>query len=507
MLNKQEVYALEARGIVKVFPGTVALKGVDLKLKKGEVKGLLGKNGSGKSTLINILAGLTKKTSGETYFFGIKENINSVQDSERVGFRFISQEPYLMEDLSIAENIALRENDLHRDFKLINWKSIYQQAQEKLKILGLNADPKIEARYLKVSEKQLLLTLREIFSTGAKIVALDEVGTALSRLEMEKVFELIRQEKQKGCSFIYISHEIDEVFKICDSVLVIRDGEVVLDEEVKNLTSLDLKRAIVGRDVVEKSLETKRGENEQDIILKVRDLSNEKLKGINFDLLKGEILGVYGLRGSGRTELLKTLFGLMPTEKGSIEFRGENVTNIPPDELVKKGISFVPEDRFEGIFHCRPVRDNLFMSSMRKNLDRLHLLISKRKEEEKFGFIKKELDLKVDGIDAEIDYLSGGNKQKIMFGRCIAADSALFLIDEGTKGIDIGAKYEIYSIMRKMAASGFSFIYTSSDIDEIFIVSDRIMVIYNGRLVNIYKKNNINKEKLLHDADGKQRTA
>jgi ribose transport system ATP-binding protein len=498
-----ENYAILAENIVKTFPGTIALKGVDFKLKKGEVVGLLGKNGSGKSTLVNILAGMLRKTSGDIYFFGKKVNINNVQDSEALGFRFISQEPYLMDDLSIAENIAFREQELKKEIAVVDWKNIRKGAEEKLKRLDMRLDPDIETRYLKVSEKQLILALREVLSTGAKIIAFDEVGTALSRHDMKKVFELIREEKQKGVSFIYISHEIEEVFEICDSVLVLRDGEVVLEGNTKDLTSFDLKKAIAGRNMENDSVKVNIvSRDDEDAVLKVRDLANEKLSDINFDLYKGEILGVYGLRGSGRTELLKTLFGLMNVHTGTADFMGQNILTLSPGERVQKRIGFLPEDRLEGVFNCRPVRDNLFMSSMERNLDRFNLFIDSKKEEEKYTKIKQEFDIKAESINCEIEYLSGGNKQKVMFARCRAADTLLYLIDEGTKGIDIGAKFEIYELMRKLAADGNSFIYTSSDLDEICQISHRVMVLHSGRIVTFIDRENLKKELLLHYADG-----
>lgn len=498
--------ALEVQGVVKRYPGTVALKGVDFSLKKGEIKALLGKNGAGKSTLIKILAGLTNKTDGKVCYFGKESDVRSVEDSEELGFRFISQEPSLMEDLSIAENMALREKDLHAGFKVVPWKKIHDDAKEKLKIFGLKHDPEIEVYHLKVAEKQMLLVLREIFSTGASIIALDEVTTALSFDETEQLYKILREQKAKGQSFVYVSHEIDEVFQICDSATVFRDGEVVLDDTIDNLTPADLKKAIAGREIDILHHAPCEEEEKKNVILEVENVTNEKLKDISFELCKGEILGVYGLRGSGRSELLKTIFGLMTVDEGGgIKYNGEAIHNMPSSSLIGKGIGFVPEDRGEGLFFGRPVNENLLMTTStatKKIHGRNNILINSSKEHALFSEVSSQFQIKTPSESAEIDYLSGGNKQKVMFGRSLASDSVLYLIDEGTKGIDIGAKHEIYKIMQGLTNHGCAIIFTSSDLEEIITVSDRIMVLYEGGIVRVLEQEQFSKEQLLHCADG-----
>jgi len=503
---------LEARGVVKRYPGTVALKGVDFELKRGEVRGLLGKNGAGKSTLIKILAGLTRKTEGEIAYFGRTEDVHNVQDSETLGFRFISQEPSLMEDLSIAENIALREKELHMGLRLVDWKSIYEDAEKKIGIIGLDIDPKIEVRYLKVAEKQMLLVIREIFSEGARIIALDEVTTALSLEETEKVYGILRKKKEEGQSFIYVSHEIDEIFQICDYATVFRDGEVVLNERIGNLSPDDLKKAIVGREirVIRRKASGEGSEKKDRVVLEVENVCNMKLKNLRFDLYRGEILGVYGLRGSGRTELLKTIYGLLPVEKGSIVFNGEDISHYSPSQMIQKGIGFVPEDRVEGLFFGRPTSENLLMTTStatKKVHGKTGLFINAHVERKLFGEVSGKFDIQAHSPSAEIDYLSGGNKQKVMFGRSFASESRVYLIDEGTKGIDIGAKQEIYRIMGELSAQGCSMIFTSSDLEEIITVSDRIMVMYEGSIVCIIERKDFSKERLLHYADSSSKTS
>jgi ribose transport system ATP-binding protein len=511
-VNERIMKVLEARGIVKRYPGTIALKGVNFELRQGEIRGLLGKNGAGKSTLIKILAGLTRKTNGEIAYFGMQTDVHNVQDSENLGFRFISQEPSLMEDLSIAENIALREKELHRGFRVVDWKSIYDDAEKKLDIIGLEVDPKIEVRYLKVAEKQMLLVIREIFSEGAKIIALDEVTTALSLEETEKVYEILRKKKQEGQSFIYVSHEIDEIFQICDYATVFRDGKVVLNERIEDLTPDALKKAIVGREiqVIHRDEEELLKKKEKRVILSLEGVSNSKLKNIEFDLHEGEIFGVYGLRGSGRTELLKTIYGLLPTEKGSIVFDGEDISHYSPSQLIQKGIGFVPEDRGEGLFFGRPAAENLLMTastSTKKVHGRLKLFLNAHIERQLFDEVSKKFEIQAHSPAAEIDYLSGGNKQKVMFGRSLASESRLYLIDEGTKGIDIGAKQEIYKIMAELSATGCSIIFTSSDLEEIITVCERILVMYEGNMVCILERKDFSKERLLHYADSCSRTS
>ena len=498
---------LEAKKIIKKYPGVEALKGINFDLKPGEVRGLLGKNGAGKSTFIKIISGLEEKTSGELFYYGEKAEIRSVQDSERLGFRFISQEPALMEDLSIAENIVFREKELHGSIKKVNWRSLYKFAKERLEIFNLAWDPKLEVRYLTIAEKQMLLIIREIFSTGAKVIALDEVTVSLSLDEIRLLYDVMRKQKKIGQSFIYISHEIDEIFQICDSVTVIRDGEVVLSESINDINHNDLKKAIVGKDIEdnEKSvgmdvcLDEKQS---SEPILCLKNVSNTKLKNISFDLYQGEVLGIYGLRSSGRTELLKTIYGLLSVQEGCVMFKGQNIVISSTNGLINMGIGFVPEDRSEGLFFGRPVDENLLISSTQKHLRPSKLFIDRIQEKKIFEEVADKFQIKTHSPKAEIDYLSCGNKQKVIFGRCLAARSQLYLVDEGTKGIDIGAKNEIYKIIRQLVTGGASVIFTSSDLEEIIHISDRILVLHEGKIAHILSNKEATKEKLLHYADG-----
>ena len=496
---------LEAKGIVKKYPGTVALRGIDFTLKRGEVRGLVGKNGAGKSTLIKIISGLERPTKGDIYIFGEKRKIRSVHDSESIGFRFVSQEPNLMEDLTVGENIAFRENELKRNMGLINWNKIYEDAKEKISLGGFELDPKTEVWHLNVSEKQMLLIIREIFSHGAKILALDEVTTSLTEKEKRKVYDLIRKSKEEGQSFIYVSHEISEIFDICDSVTVLRDGMVVLDEETKNLTPEKLRDAICGEELEKELTEAastkriQRDESEKTLI--VDNISNKKLKNVSFDLFKGEILGVYGLRGAGKTELLKTIFGLMPVDKGKILFKGENIENTDPSRLISKGIGFAPEDRAEGLFYNRPTWENIVISNLKKYIGKLGFFLNEKKEKEEFEKIVNSLNIKVPSPEIDILYLSGGNQQKAMLGRCFATNSNLYLFDEVTRGIDVGAKAEIYKIIEKLALKGNSVIFTSSDMEETINISDRILILYQGRVTGIVDSKKATKRLLLEYAE------
>jgi len=495
---------LKMKNVVKKFPGTVALKGVDFELKKSEIRGLLGKNGAGKSTLIKILAGLEKETKGDIQFFGRRVKISNVQDSENVGFRFVSQEPALMYDLSIAENLAFRDKDLKKLFGMVDWKGMYQKAKEKLTISGFDLDPKIEAKYLTTSEEQILLTMREIFSTGARIIALDEVTTSLSIVEREKLYKVLKHQVQNGKSFIYISHEIDEIFDICDTVTVLRNGKVVFEDKVKNINSHDLKKAIVGKDIKRASTEGHRKGKEK--ILSVKNVSNEKLVELSFDLYKGEILGVYGLRGSGRTELLKTIFGLLSVKKGKIIYQGKEIENNASSRLISEGIGFVGEDRSKGLFFNRSLSENIVISSVKKFCGRLGLFIQREKEKKMVKDSVHKLGIDAPSLTTEVTFLSGGNKQKVMIGRCLTANSKLYLFDEISKGIDVEVKEEIYKIVRDLASRGFSVIFTTSDLDEIDRIPDRIMVLYKGRLTRIAFKEEITKEELLKYANGETDT-
>lgn len=501
--EKNDKIILEAKNIVKKYPGIVALKGVDFTLKKGEVRGLVGKNGAGKSTLIKIISGLETPTEGDLFLFGKKRRIRSVHDSESLGFRFVSQEPALMEDLTVAENIAFREQELKKGIGVVDWNKIYEDAKEKIALGGFELDPEVEVWHLSISEKQILLLIREIFSHGAKILALDEVTTSLTDEEKRKVYDLIRNRKEKGHSFIYVSHEIGEIFDICDSVTVFRDGNVVLSEKTENLTPEKLRDAICGkeleRELTEAASIRKKQEGEKVLILD--SVTNKKLKNVSFDTFKGEILGVYGLRGSGKTELLKTIFGLMPVDEGKILFKGENIENTDPSLLISKGIGFAPEDRVEGLFYNRPTWENVVISSLKKYIERLGIFLNEKKEKEEFRKIVDTLNIIVPGPEIDVLYLSGGNQQKVMLGRCFATDSNLYLFDEVTKGIDVGAKAEIYRIIERLASEGNTVIFTSSDMEEVINVTDRILTLYKGRVTGIINSEKATKRLLLEYAE------
>lgn len=499
MLNKEVV--LELKNIDKKYPGVHALKGVNFELRKGEIKGLLGKNGAGKSTIVKIMAGLEKKTEGEISFFGEKKEPTGVQDSESYGFRFVSQEPILMNDLSVAENIEFREKSQKKLFGVVNWKEIYQKAEEKMAKFGFKLDPKLEVKYLTVSEKQMLLFLREVSSSHALIIALDEVTTALSSAERDILYEVIRRETKNGKSFIYISHELNEIFRVCDTVSVLRDGEVQLTGEIKNLTMEDLQKAIVGMDMV-KTQSVKSYRRNQGKSLIVKNISNKKVTDISFNLCKGEILGLYGLRSSGRTELLETIFGLLPVEKGQIICGNERIEKYSTSKRNLKGIGFVPEDREKGIFPNLSVVDNVLMSAWRWVCGELGIFINEIKKRKVFKDIANKVNLFVPSPDSEIFYLSGGNKQKAMVGRCVASNSRIYLFDEITKGIDISAKVEIYKIMKDIASEGSSIIFTSSEIEEIIDLSDRVIVLREGHIVGIIPREDFSEEKLIKYADG-----
>ncbi len=484
---------LEMKGITKVYPGVVALDHVDFSVKPGEVHALLGENGAGKSTLIKILAGAEQRDEGEIWFDGQSYDRYSPHDAIQMGISVIYQEFNLVSKMTIEENIFLGKE--FRNGIFTDKKAMIQKAREVIEPLGGDIDPRVKVSDLSVAYQQLVEISKAIINKS-KIVVMDEPSAALSLNELEILFKLIRQFKSEGTSVIYISHRLEEVFEIADRVSVFRDGKYVATKQVAETNKDQLITLMVGRE-----LSGDYPQNDQksdDVILKVQGITNEKLKNISFELRRNEILGITGLVGAGRTELVRAIFGADPC-LGDIYIKGEKVDIRSPQDAIRYGISFLPEDRKRnGILLEMPVRFNMSIASL-KQFAR-YGIVNRVKENETVQKFVDAIQIKTPDLEQKAKNLSGGNQQKVILGKWLACNSDIIIFDEPTRGIDVGAKQEIYLLMNQLVREGKSIILVSSELPEIIGMSDRVLVIYEGTITAELDKSELSQELILSKA-------
>jgi ribose transport system ATP-binding protein len=487
-------------GISKSFPGVKALNNVHLNVRKGEVHGLVGENGAGKSTLMKILSGAYVKDEGEIFWQGEKVEINKPKDSEELGIAIIYQEFNLVPQLSISENIWLgREPLANKALQLIDWPEMHKRTKKLLEELNLDFDPKRPVAGLGVASQQMV-EIAKALSLNAKLLIMDEPTSALSKNEIDQLFSVIHALKEKGVSIIYISHHLDEVFEICDRGTVLRDGNYVATIDPKQTSKDELIQLMVGRTLDQQypKVKAKRGEE----VMRVEHLNRDGvLKDINFSAYAGEVLGISGLVGSGRTELVKAIFGADPIDSGKIFIFGKEVQIKSPQSAIEAGMGLLPEDRkYEGLVLKLSVKQNVSMASLDKLLKRgmLQLNIEKSKV---MDFIDK-LRILTPSIEKEVQNLSGGNQQKVVLAKWLASQSRILIFDEPTRGIDVGAKVEVYNLMNELVKNGVAVIMVSSEMPEILGMSDRIMVIHQGELACVINCEEATQEKILSAAMG-----
>lgn len=491
----QQQPILQMKDIVKEFPGVKALDGVNLELYEGKVMGILGENGAGKSTLMKILSGVYKKDSGEIYYKGVLEEIRGPKDAQLKGISIIHQELNLIKDLSIGENVFLGREPMSSLGK-IDWKKLHKDTNDLLRKLNLNNDSKELVKNLSIG-KQQMIEIAKALSLDAKIIIMDEPTAALTETESESLFNVIEELKNDGKSIVYISHRLKEIFKICDYVTALRDGKYVGTEDTKNLTEDKIIEMMVGRKLTEQypSIEVPKGE----VVLEVKNLSNEYINDVSFKLHKGEILGISGLMGSGRTELAKTIYGYYKLNAGEIYVEGKKINNKSSKDALKNKIAYVSEDRKgDGLVISLSVKENMSLSS----LDRLSNLLKIKKEEElqEVNEYVKKMNIKTPGIKQIVKNLSGGNQQKVSIGKSLMTNPEVLILDEPTRGIDVGAKKEIYDIINQLKEMGKGIIIISSEMPEILGMSDRILVLSNGRITGEFNKGEASQENIMKSA-------
>ncbi|GAA0361814.1 sugar ABC transporter ATP-binding protein [Bacillus horti] len=489
---------LEMTGVTKRFPGVYALKGANLEVEAGEVHALLGENGAGKSTLIKILGGIYSIDEGKISINGQEVDIQDVKAAQHYGISIIHQEIVLVPYLSIAENIHLGR-ELLTKAGFVDKQTMYEHAQQLLDDYDLGLSAKTPIRNLTVAQQQMIEIIKAV-SFQSRIIIMDEPTSSLSDKEVEFLFKTIRSLKKQGVGIIYISHRMNELFEITDRITVMRDGSYIGTVVTKETTNEKLISMMVGRDLTNYYVRdfSEPGES----VLKVDNLTKKGvLENISFELKKGEILGFSGLVGAGRSELMKCIFGLDSFEEGQIIVNGKPVKMNSPNDAIKHRIAYVTENRKEeGLFLIRSVKYNTSI----KILDQFirFFRVNNKYEDQQADKYIKELSIKTPNAEQEVRNLSGGNQQKVLISRWLATNPKVLILDEPTRGVDVGAKAEIYSIMNQLVKEGVSIIMVSSELPEVINMSDRIAVMCKGKIQTILDKDSFNQETIMHYAIG-----
>lgn len=501
-------YILEMRNITKLFPGVRALDNVNFQVRRGEIHALTGENGAGKSTLMKILSGFYGKETyeGELILNGQVCNFKNIQESEKKGIAIIYQESSLAKHLNICENIFLG-NEIKK-FGVINWEKSHAIAKDLLKRVMLDADTETKLSELGIGQQQLV-EIAKALSKNVDILILDEPTAALTEQESANLLNLLRQLREKGVTCIYISHKLNEVLDIADRVTVIRDGKTIITKDAKDLTQDELIRYMVGRELTNQYPERERRVSDE-VVLQVKnwcvDIEGEydtkHIADVSFDLRKGEVLGIAGLMGAGRTELVMSIFGAYgDIARGELRLDGRQIINHSPADAIRNGISCVSEDRKRlGLILSKDIKTNITLPSL-KAISKMSV-INENEEIVRSEKLANELGVKTPSIEQRAGNLSGGNQQKVVLAKWLMTNPKVLIMDEPTRGIDVGAKYEIYQLMNRLIEQGMSIIMVSSELPEILGMSDRVMVMHEGRMTAILDINEANQEEILSYATG-----
>ncbi len=501
-VNSSE-YILQLKNIVKTFPGVTALSNVSLDVKKGVVHAIMGENGAGKSTLMKIVNGMYQPASGEIYVDGEKKVFHSPSESEDCGIAMIYQELQYVPDLTVAENLFVGRHPVRgRGGLFVDWKKMRETARERLEEEGLSYDLDTKVAQLSVSDIQMLEIVK-VISLNARVIIMDEPTSSLSSDESERLFRKIDELRNRGVSVIYISHRMEEVFRLSDYITVIRDGEVIDTRPASQFDQASVIRMMVGRDMSQTY--PKETIPIGDVCLSVKDLAlNDKIKEISFYSRKGEIVGISGMVGAGRTEVSRAVSGLDPYQSGQICIDGREVKVRSVRDAIRNGIVTVTEDRRRsGFIGLRSILQNIALP----NLDSFaagKIFVNRKKEREQCTEIAKSLNVKAPTVDTLMYALSGGNQQKVILAKWMLRGPKVFIMDEPTRGIDVGAKYEIYKLITGMIKSGMSVIMISSELPELLGMCDRIYVMRGGRIVGELQKDQISSEAVMALAAGGQ---
>ena len=501
MSDQVEAPLLEVRGVTKRFPGVVALSEVNLTLGEGEVLAVIGENGAGKSTLMKILAGVQLPDEGTTLLDGKPVVIESCRKATDLGISLIHQELNLSDNLTVGANIFLGREP-HK-MGMINNKEINARSKEVLEKIGLDVSPNTLVRTLSIG-KQQLVEIAKAVSTNARVIIMDEPTSSLSAGEAERLFEVVKDLKDRGVSIIYISHRLGEVKHLSDRVVVLRDGENAGQLQQSEINHDAMVQLMVGRDVSQYyALQPhERGET----VLKVDEIVTPAWPEhkLSFDVHKGEIVGISGLVGSGRTELLRVLFGVDQALSGTIKLNGQEVKLLTPLDAINAGMALVPEGRKEqGLIIEMNVKENVSLAGLWRNRKGLGRLNTDKETEDTDEMIGR-LNIKTPSDKQVVRFLSGGNQQKVVLGKWLTMKPDILLLDEPTRGIDVGAKEEVYKLMESLARSGMAVLFVSSELEEILGMSDRVLVMHEGQITGELQRNELSEEAVMQLATGKK---
>lgn len=474
---------LELKNITKTFVGVKALDNVDISIGKGEIHCLVGENGSGKSTLIKIIGGVHRPDSGTVTINGTEfKNINSIE-SIRAGIQIIYQDLSLFPNMTVAENIAMSQI-LESNNTVISWKKVYQEAKKALEEIGENIDLNERVENLSIARKQIVAISRAL-TQNARLIIMDEATSAITKDEVDHLFEVILKLQKKGIAILFVSHKLNEVFQIAERVTIIKDGKKVGVYPASELNNDKMVFLMTGQNF---KAEPYKHEGAGESVLSVEGLTKTgQFSDINFDLRKGEILGVIGLLGSGRTEMALSLFGLNRPDSGEIKVNGKPVVIHSPRDAISAGIAFLPEDRLtQGLFISHSIGNNIIITVLNELLNRFRILVKSKMNSEKNVWIKK-LAIKTPSHRSPASSLSGGNQQRVVIAKWLATKPAIFILDGPTIGIDIGSKHNIHKVIRDLARNGMSIIMISDEIPEILDNCNRVLVMAGGRIIKEIK--------------------
>ena len=492
-------YVLKMTDISKAFSGVTALSEVNLKIAYGEVHALMGENGAGKSTLMKILSGIYQKDSGTIFLEDKPVNIKSPKEALDVGISMIHQELNPVYAMTVSENIFLGKEPCYGLTSIINRKKQRKLTETLLKALDIALDPEARLEELSVAQMQMVEIVKAV-SWDSKIIIMDEPTSAITETEVNKLFAIIKSLKKKGVSVIYISHKMDEIFRISDSITILRDGQLIATQPASELDSSTLIKLMVGRDIDEIFPAEKREIGK--ITLEVEGLGNEVFRNISFKAHEGEVLGFAGLMGAGRTEVMETLFGIIPYSEGKITIEGKEVKIKYPADAIRHGIALITEDRKQkGLNLKGSVKANITLACL-SGFSSVAGVLQPEKEER---FVDDEIEkfsIKTRNRNQQVSTLSGGNQQKVVLSKWLATDPQIIIFDEPTRGIDVGAKAEIYTLIRTLAKKGKTILLVSSEMPEIIGLCDRVLVLHQGRITRELQGDELIQETIMEAATG-----
>lgn len=486
---------LEMIDVVKEFPGVKALDRVNLKIRPHSVHALMGENGAGKSTLMKCLFGIYHRDSGQILLNGEEINFNSSREALNHGVSMVHQELNQVLQRNVMDNIWLGRYPRKNGF--IDENKMYEDTKKIFENLDINVDPRVKVASLSVSEMQMVEIAKAV-SYNSNIIVMDEPTSSLTEKEVSHLFKIIKKLREKGCGVVYISHKMEEISEIADDITILRDGKWIATKSVSELTTNQIINMMVGRDLTHRFPD--KDNHSGEVILEVKNLTSKtqpSIQDITFDLHKGEILGVAGLMGAKRTDIVETIFGIRHKEKGKIILHGKEIENKDPHEAINNGFALVTEERrATGIFGGLNIQFNSVITNIKKYLSPYKLLDNKEMSKDT-DWVIKSMRVKTPSQETKISDLSGGNQQKVILGRWLLTEPEILMLDEPTRGIDVGAKFEIYQLMIDLAKKDKGIIMISSEMPELLGTTDRILVMSNGRVAGIVNTKETNQEEIL----------